>query len=107
MTSTIVDQLLDEFHYPTIENQPDLPTYSTINTIHTLLKTNAASVPSQLGWEKQGLLGLLLNSEIYKKLTTLDFTTPHNRGSPLSIPYGATEPQFNEIVWNHKTKLRE
>ena len=65
MTSTTVDQLREGFHYPTIENQPGLPTYSTINTIHILLKTNAASVPSQLGGGKHGLLGLLLTSETY------------------------------------------
>ena len=48
MTNTTVDQLREGFHYPTVENQQGLPTHSTINTIHTLLKINAASVPSQL-----------------------------------------------------------
>ena len=38
MTCTTVGQLREGFHYPTIENQPGLPTYSTINTIQTPLK---------------------------------------------------------------------
>ena len=66
MANTTVDQLREGFHYPTIENQLGLPTYSTINTIHTLLKKKAASMPSQLGGEKYGLLGLLLLSDTYK-----------------------------------------
>ena len=91
----------------TIENQPGLPTYSTIDTIHTLLKANAASVPSQLRGGKHGILGLLLHPETYKKLTTHDFTAPNNPGTSSNIPDGATGPQINEIVRDHKTKLRE
>ena len=62
MTSATVDQLRKGFHYPTIENQPGLPIYSNINSIHTLLKTNEVYVPSQLGGGKHGLLRLLLNA---------------------------------------------
>ena len=90
MTSTTVEQLRESFHYPTIENQPGLPTYSTINTIHTLLKINAASVPSQLGGGKHRLLRLLLLLDTYKKLTAHDFTHPNNPGTSSNIPDGAT-----------------
>ena len=107
MTNTTVDQLREGFHYPTIENQPGLPTYSTINTIHTLLKTNAASVPLQLGGGKHGLLGLLLQPETYNRLTSFDFTAPTNPGTSPNIPDESTGPQINEIVRAHKMKLRE
>ena len=58
MTNTTVDQLRECFHYPTTENQPGLPTYSIINTIHILLKTNTASVPSQLRGESTWAIGI-------------------------------------------------
>ena len=48
MINTTVDQLREGFHYTTIEKQPGLPTYNSINTVHSLLNTNAAPVPLQL-----------------------------------------------------------
>ena len=107
MTNTTVDQLRECFHYPTIENQPGLPTYSIINTIYIPLKINAASVPSQLGGGKHGLLELLFHPETYKRLTIYDFTHPNNPGTSPNILDEATGLQINEIVRYHKTKLRE
>ena len=64
-------------------------------------------MPSQLGGGKHELLELLLHPEKYKRLATHDFTAPNNPGTSPNIPVEATWPQINEIVRDHKTKLRE
>ena len=107
MTGTTVEQIREGFHYPTLDRQPGLPSYNTINSVHTLLKTNAASVPSQLGGEQHGLLGLVLNNAIFNKLTGTDFIKPSNPGTVATIPTGSTGPQIDILVRNHKEQLRE
>ena len=107
MTGTTVEQIREGFHYPTLDRQPGLPSYNTINSVHTLLKTNAASVPSQLGGGQHGLLGLVLNNEIFQKLTGTDFIKPSNPGTVATIPTGSTGPQIDNLVRNHKEQLRE
>ena len=92
MTNITVDQLREEFLYPTIENQPGLPTYRIINTIHTLLKTNTASVHSRLGGVEIGFWNYSFTLRHTKKRTTHDFTTPNNPGSSPQFPDGATGP---------------
>ena len=52
-------------------------------------------------------MGLLLHLETYKRLTTYDFTPPNKPGTSPNITDGATRLQINEIVRDHKTKLRE
>ena len=107
MIETIVEQIREGFHYPTLDRQPGLSSYNTINSIHTLLKTNATSVPSQLGGGQNGLLGLVLNDALYLNLTGADFIKPPNSGTVASIPDNSTGPQIDEKVRNHKEKLRE
>ena len=107
MTGTTVEQIREGFHYPTLDRQPGLPSYNTINSVHTLLKTNAASVPSQLGGGQHGLLGLVLNNDIFQKLTGTDFIKPSNPGTVATIPTGSTGPQIDNLVRNHKEQLRE
>ena len=86
MTGTTVEQIREGFHYPTLDRQPGLPSYNTINSVHILLKTNAVSVSSLLGGGQHGLLGLVLNDEIYLKLTSTDFIKPANPGTVATIP---------------------
>ena len=107
MTGSTVEQIREEFHYPTLDRQPALPSYNTINYVHTLLKTNAASVPSQLGGDQHGPLSLVLDDALYLNLTGTDFIKPPNFGTVSTIPTNSTRPQIDERVRNHKEKLRE
>ena len=107
MTGTTAEQIREGFHYPTLDRQLGLPSYNTINSVHTLLKTNAASVSSQLGGGRHGLLGLVLNNAIFNKLTGTDFIKPSNPGTVATIPTGSIGPQIDILVRNHKEQLRE
>ena len=62
---------------------------------------------SQLGGGQHGLLGLVLNNEIYNKLTGTDFIKPSNPGTVATISTGSTGPQIDILVRNHKEQLRE
>jgi hypothetical protein len=56
-----------------------LPTYESLQTLHTELKANAGSVPSTLGGGQNGHLGLLLSAVRYATLThTVPWTQPGN-----------------------------
>ena len=103
MISATVDQLREGFHYPTIENQPGLPTYSTINTIHTLLKKIKLPCLHNSEEENMGYWDYYLTLR-HKKLTTHDFTAPNNPGSSPSVPDGATRPQINKL-WDITKKI--
>ena len=70
MTGSTVEQIREGFHYPIVDRQPGLPSYNTINYIHTFFKNNA-SVPSLRG--KHGILDLILNNALNLNLTITDF----------------------------------
>ena len=107
MIGSTVEQIREGFNYPILDQQSGLPSYNTINSVHTLLKTNAISVPSQLGGGQHGLLGLVLNDALYLNLTGTDFIKPPNPGTVATIPANSTGPQIDERVRNHKEKLRK
>ena len=96
MTGTTVEQIREGLHYPTLDRQPGLPPYNTINSLQTLLKINAASVPSQLGGGQHGLLGLVLNDALYLNLTGTDFIKPPNPSMVVIIPANSTGPKIDE-----------
>ena len=67
-----------------------------------IIEKNAVSVPSQLGGGKHGLLGLVLNDELYLTLASTDFIKTTNPGTVEIIPTGSTGPQIDILVRNHK-----
>ena len=107
MTGATVEQIREGFHYLTLDRQPGLPSYNTISSVQTLLKTNAVTVPSQLGGGQHGFLGLVFNATLYFTFTSTYFIQPTNPETVAIIPPGSTGPQINIIVCNHKEQLRE
>ena len=99
MTGTTVEQIREGFNYPTLDRQPGLPSYNTINSVHTFLKTKR---------RLHGLLGLVLDDTIYLNFTGTNFIQPPNPGTVATIPTNSTELQIDErVVRSHKDKLRE
>ena len=101
-----VETIKAGFTYPTIESQPGLPFYQTILATHKKLKENAASVQSNLGGGRHGLLGLALKNTLYTTVAVEPFTKPTSPGISPTIPTGATGPQISEIVRQHTQNLR-
>ena len=64
-------------------------------------------MPLQLGGGKHGLLGLVLNDEIYLELASTDFIKPANPGTVATIPTGSIGPQIDILLRNHKEQSRE
>ena len=60
-----VEIIKEGFTYPTIEFQPGLSLYQTILATHKKLNENAASVQSNLGRDRHGLLGLAFKNVLY------------------------------------------
>jgi hypothetical protein len=95
MTSlTSVDKILDSFP---IQNVPPIigePTFESINNLHRVLKTNAASVPTALGGGVLGHLTLVLPAAEYANLSATAFPAPNNPGATIVPVAGATAAQL-------------
>ena len=65
MTGITVKHIREGFHYLTLDRQLGLPSYSTINSVHTLLKKIKKA---KLGGVQHDLLGLVLNDALYLNL---------------------------------------
>ena len=55
---TTVETIREGFPYPSIDKHPGCHTYTIISEVHKKLKTNSASVHSNLGGGQHGLLRL-------------------------------------------------
>ena len=65
------------------------PTYETLHHLKNELKTNASSVPTTLGGNNHGYLGMILTSAEYHRITLADtFTRPPNPGVLVPNPSG-------------------
>ena len=104
---TTVETIREGFPCPSIEKQPGLPTYAIINELYKKLKTNSASVHSNLGGTQHGLLGLTLQDRTYTPLTVVPFVLPMNPGTVPTIPAGSSGLQISQSERAHKQALRE
>ena len=86
MIGSTVEQIREGFRYPTLDRQTGLPSYNTINSLHTFLITNISSVPLQLRGDRHGLLTLALDDTIYVNLAGTNFIQPPNPGTVATIP---------------------
>jgi len=84
-----------------------MPTYNTINDIHPFLKKNTTSVSSQLSGYQHGLLGIVLETQIYNNVIDKDFIEFLNPGTVSTILATSTEPYISEMVRNHQEQVRE
>ena len=92
---TTVEKIREIYPYPLIDKQPGLPTYPIISEVHKKLKTNSASVHSNLGVGQHCLLGLTLQHRTYTTLTGIPFILPINPGTVPTIPAGSSSPQIS------------
>ena len=102
-----VKTIREEFPFPTLKKQLGLPSYETINSVHTKIKSNTASVPSNLGGGTHVLLGLVFDSATYQTLTGSLFAKSHNSSTVPTIPAASSGPVIAQIERAHTEVLRE
>ena len=78
------------FEHQTIQPYTGEPDYEAIKSVHDQLKANAASIPSELGGGKHGLLGLIMSDATYLLMANSSFRFPPNPGLLPTIPTGST-----------------
>ena len=83
------------------------PTYNKLKLAKSLLKQNAASVPSNQGGALNGYLGIVLSDTAYAAISATPFDLPDHPGVTPIIPNGATGPIIAQIVQEHTELLRE
>jgi hypothetical protein len=102
MSSTKIPSVNDTyFQHKVLTKVHGQPTYESLQTLHTEIKANAASVPSTLGGGQYGHLGLIVSDERYATLAnTVPWVSPTNPG-PFAPPAGGTGPQIEAAkdVW--------
>jgi hypothetical protein len=108
MTSlTSVDKILQSFPLQDVPPLVGEPTFDSINSLHRILKANAASVPSALGGGVLGHLALVIPPAKYATLCPTPFTTPINPGpTPVQAIAGATAAQLAAEDRLHTESLR-
>ena len=97
-TAQSVEEIRTSFPQPTLTAVSGEPSYTDITHIHTILKSNAASIPSTLGGGEHGLLGLVLSAATYFTVTGTAFAIPANPGATPIIPNAATTAQINALT---------
>ena len=97
MAPPTVDKLVESFDNPHIPLIDGEPTYTTLHGIHELLKSNSASVATNLGCGTLGHLCLTLSPTVYVTLSTTRVIPPLNPGATPVIPAGATGPEAASI----------
>ena len=105
MPSTI-DSIVESFPHPTIHPITGVPTYESIAELNLQLNANAASVQSNLGDGKLGLLYLTISPEEYDTLSAVAFVPPVNPGTGPAIPIAATASQITALMRQHATNLQ-
>ena len=93
------------FPFPTIPQEPGLPTFQIVNDVHNKSKANAASISSSLGGGAHGLLGIGLSPATYHQITGSHFIRPTNPGS-LPQNVNGTAVVMSEQIRQHKEELR-
>jgi hypothetical protein len=101
-----VEDIRNSFPQPTVPTITGEPTYSDITRIHTILKSNAASISSNLGGGTHGLLGLMLPNDTYNTVTGHNFVRPPNPGPHAIIPPNATQAQIGAITRQFSQEFR-
>ena len=106
MTTTTVQSVEDirnSFPQTTLRKIAGEPSYTDIHEIHTIIKSNAASIPTTLGGGDHGHLGLVLGAATYLTVAGVAFTMPTNPGAIPTIPTASTASQITALTrtFNH------
>ena len=91
----------------TLQKIEGKPTYNKLKQAKSLLKQNAASVPSHQGGGLNGYLGIVLSDTAYVSISATLFDLPDHPGVTPTIPAGATGPVIAQIVQEHTELLPE
>ena len=83
------------------------PPLTIINEVYKKLKTNVASVYSNLGGGQHGIPVLTLHDSTYTTLTGVMFILPTNPGTVPTIPTGSSGPQISQLEHVNNEELRE
>ena len=70
---TVIDKIVDDFPFLMIPPIVGTPTYNTIAEVNLKLKSNVASVQSNLGFRTFGLIQLAVSTAVYNNLLSIDF----------------------------------
>jgi hypothetical protein len=90
-----VDKILESFPHQTAEVIVGEPTFDTINGLARILRTNAASIPSERGGGALGHLGLMVSVGAYNMLAPgIPFDNPANPGPFHTPPLAGTAAQL-------------
>ena len=99
-----VDEICSAFPHPEV---PKIEGEPTLKALHNLLKSNAASIPTNLGGGAHGHLGLVMAAATYTAVTGVAFNAPANPGGAPVIPAGATAAQTNALTRTFNADLKE
>ena len=107
MKALTADKLIESFPHPTMPPVLGLPTCKTIAPVHLKLNANAASMHSNRGNGKIGLLFLTLQPAVLNTLSTPHFDPPTNPGPNPTIPEKSTSSQIADLRRTHDFQLEE
>jgi hypothetical protein len=97
-----VDHIIDGFPHPTVMPITGVPTYETLAELNLQLNANAASVQSNLGDGRLGLLFLTVSVAEYNTLSAVAFIAPVNPGAAAVISVGSTAAQIAARQCRHR-----
>ena len=105
--SSALDKVVELFLHPAVQLIVGQPSYETIAELELKLNTHAASVHSNRGDGKLGLLFLTVKPAVYNTQSTVPFNPPTNPGQNPTIAAELTGPQISEIRRQHKELVEE
>jgi hypothetical protein len=101
MVATAINKLVDNFPHPNLPPIVGQPTYETLAQQHLKLKSNAASIYSNLGNGQLGLLQLMVSADVYNTLSATPFISPTNLGESVTIPRNSSDSEITELNRSH------
>ena len=97
-----IENIADEFPFPTINPIIRTPDYESIADIHLKLNSNAVSVQSNLGCGTLSLIFLTVSPAVYGTLSAILFVPQVNPGTKPNIPDGTTGAAIADLQYHHK-----
>ena len=94
---TETEAIVETFPHPTLPKIEGIPTFASINDIHIKLNANAASIQSDLGNGRLGLLSLTVTNDVYNTLSDTPFIEPANPGQVPTVPAGTSSTAATHI----------
>ena len=94
---TDTEAIVETFPHPTLPKIEGIPTFDSINDLQIKLNANAASIQSDLGKGRLGLLYLTVTADVYNNLSNTPFIEPANPGQVPIVPPGTNSSGASHI----------